>query len=179
MVAKWMDVEISNWLAEWMNESVIHSKCGYIFLLWQKNNFWSYSRDVGGCNSKLSLINPIQPSRDHLLLVQCAIPRLSVHLSPQLSSIHLNLHRWSTPRKQALLRWVTLSLCPSLTFPAPLHFAAITPWLALPFNTAQLASFSISFSCLAPGVPRGSFFTLCSFSAPVMLSPSHDHNLWG
>lgn len=97
MVAKWMDVEIYDWLAEWMNESVIHSECGYIFLLWQKTNFWSYSWNVGGCNSKLSLINPIQPSRDHLLLVQCRIPRLSVHLSPQPSSIHLPMHRWSTP----------------------------------------------------------------------------------
>lgn len=125
MVAKWMDVEISNWLSEWMNESVIHSECGYIFLLWQKTNFWSYSRDVGGCNSKLSLINPIQPSRDHLLLVQCGIPRLSVRLSPQPSSIHLNLHRWSTPRKQALLRWVTLSLCP---------VAAIVLITALPWH---------------------------------------------
>lgn len=188
MVAKWMDVEIYDWLAEWMNESVIHSECGYIFLLWQKTNFWSYSWNVGGCNSKLSLINPIQPSRDHLLLVQCRIPRLSVHLSPQPSSIHLPLHRWSTPgSRHCLDRSPSASYsgshcshhCTSLTFPVPLCFAAVTPWLALPFSTAQLVSFSISFSCLAPGVPWGSFFTLCSFSAPAMLSPSHDHNLWG
>lgn len=122
------------------------------FLLWQKTNFLSYSWDVGGCNSKLSLINPIQPSRDHLLLVQCRIPRLCIwvtwicidealqeagiaymgHPQPLYSGSHSSHH------------------CTSLTFPAPVSFAAVTPWLALPFTTAQLASFSISFFLPCP-----------------------------
>lgn len=186
--SKWLDGCRNIWLAEWMNESVIHSECGYIFLLWQKTNFWSYSWNVGGCNSKLSLINPIQPSRDHLLLVQCRIPRLSVHLSPQPSSIHLPMHRWSTPGSRhcldrspsASIQWQPLfSSLHFLDISCSTVFCCSHSRLALPFNTAQLVSFSISFSCLAPGVPWGSFFTLCSFSAPAMLSPSHDHNLWG
>lgn len=149
---------------------------------------------MGGWNSKLRLISPIQPSRDHLLLVQCRISGLPAHLSPERwchfpAPIHsveyvFPEHLLGTDiilvvsPLTSLQQWLLFSSPTFLKFPSSLD-SAIFRFPCFPFSSAKLASFSVSFPYLAPGVPWGSFLTLCSFSAPAMLSPGHDHNLWG
>lgn len=198
MAAKWMDVEISDWLVEWMNESVIHCECCYSFLLWHRANFWSYSWDVEGCNSKLSLINPIQTSWDHLLLVHCRLHRPSVYLSPrertpfsQPSSIPGNTHEPSPYRKQALFRSLTTNLymatvlITKLSWNLLLH--RILPYFILWFFLSLLQTllpFQSLFPTLPQEFPEAPFyplFFLCfshaqpqPWSQPLGWGPEHE-----
>lgn len=119
----------------------------------------------GRLHSKLSLINPIQPNRDHLLLVQCRIPRLSVHLSPQPSSIHLTMHR-EDPQEAGLLSRVTLTSLHFLTFPGSAVFCC-SRCLACPalhYSTIGFLFYLFFLPCprSSPRLPFRPLFFLCS-----------------
>lgn len=148
----YINIWLTGWLvAEWMNEGLNFFSFWKLlhFLLCQWAIFWSYSKyslDVGGCNSNLSLINPVQPLEDILpvmMLVQCSILRLYCIWTPKGGGHFLKTHSFGTyllspywkpgtilyssplTSQQQLLLFVPLTLSGNFLFPWILPYICI------------------------------------------------------